>query len=90
MQPALKKDFFDKLVYLVSFCYPLTAVPQLVKIHSTHSAHDLSLSTWVLYTLFEAVLVIYGIKNKLWPVIIQGVLWIVAYIFIIAAIIQYG
>lgn len=90
MKPAIHKDLFDTLVYLVSFGYPLTAVPQIIKIYSTHSAHDLSLSTWVLYAVFELILVIYGIRNKLKPVIIQGVLWIIAYSFIVVAIHKYG
>jgi len=85
-----KITIFDKLVYVTAFAYPFTALPQILKIYTTRSADDLSLATWVLYSFFEVVLTIYGFKNKLRPLVIQGVLWLFVYSIIIAGILLYG
>ena len=81
---------FDKLVLIASVAYPLTAVPQIIKVYSRHSAHDLSLISWVLYALLESIFLIYAIQKQLIPIIIQDSLWLLIYIILIAAIVLYG
>ena len=81
---------FDTLVLLASVAYPLTAVPQIIKVYSRHSAHDLSLLSWVLYAILESIFLVYAIKKHLIPFIIQDSLWVIVYIILIIAIILYG
>ncbi len=85
-----KKDKFDNVMYVTSFMYPLTAVPQIYKLFSTHSAGDLSIATWLLYIVFESIFIVYGIRKKLWPIVLQGILWIVVYLTLVTAILLYG
>lgn len=81
---------FDKVVYLASVGYPLTALPQIVKVFSRHSAHDLSLTSWVLYLVLESILLAYAIQKRLVPIIVQDGLWIVVYVILIVGILVYG
>lgn len=60
---------FDQVVYLASIVYPLTALPQIIKVFSRHSAVDLSIYSWVLYLVLEGILLIYAIKKRLTPII---------------------
>lgn len=85
-----KNPALDKIVYLAAFLYPVTALPQVIKIFSTQSATDLSLASWIMYCAFELIFVIYGIKNKLKPIAIQSILWLLIYALIILGIILYG
>lgn len=81
---------FDKLVLICSIVYPATALPQIIKVFSSHSAHDLSLLSWVLYALLESIFLAYAINKRLVPIIIQDSLWLVVYIVLIMAILLYG
>ena len=83
-------DTFDRVVILASVVYPLTAVPQIYKVYSRESADDLSLLSWLLYALLETIFLIYAIRKKLLPIIIQDVLWLLVYIVLIVAIFLYG
>jgi len=85
-----KESQFDKLVLIASVAYPLTAVPQIIKVYSRHSAHDLSLISWVLYALLESIFLVYAIRKHLIPIIIQDSLWLLVYIVLIVAIVLYG
>jgi uncharacterized protein with PQ loop repeat len=80
----------EKLMYIVSLAYPLTAVPQIIKVYSTHDVESLALLSWVLYIIFGAVFVIYAISEKLKPLIIEGSLWVCIYVLMAGAIIVYA
>ena len=71
-----RETSFDKLVMVATVAYPLTAVPQIVKVFSTHSAHDLSLTSWVLYAILESIFLVYAIQKRLVPIIIQDSIWL--------------
>lgn len=80
----------EKLMYIVSLAYPLTAVPQIIKVYSTHDVGSLALLSWVLYIIFGAVFVVYAISEKLKPLIIEGSLWVAIYVLMAGAIIVYA
>jgi len=91
MNKNSKKEFaFEQLVLFVSVLYPLTAVPQIIKVFSRHSAHDLSLVSWIFYAVLEAVLLVYAVRKRLVPIIVQGSLWLIVYLVLIVGIILYG
>jgi MtN3 and saliva related transmembrane protein len=81
---------FDKIVLIASVIYPLTALPQIAKVYTDHSAHDLSLVSWLLYALLESVFLIYAVKKRLLPIIVQDTLWLIVYAVLIVAIVLYG
>ena len=87
-RPRKKQELkpIDKLMYFVSFAYPLTAMPQLYKVLTTHNVESLALASWVLYLIFGSVFVVYAISRRLLPLIIEGSLWVVVYVLMVAAI----
>jgi len=89
-QKKYKDSSFDNIVLLASIVYPLTALPQIIKVFSTHSAHDLSIYSWVGYFVLESVFLIYAIRRRLVPIIIQDALWLVVYGALIVGIVLYG
>jgi uncharacterized protein with PQ loop repeat len=80
----------EKLMYVVSLAYPLTAVPQIIKVYSTQNVESLALLSWVLYVIFGAIFVIYAISEKLKPLIIEGTLWVAVYVLMVGAIVLYA
>lgn len=77
-------------MYVVSLAYPLTAVPQIIKVYSTQNVGSLELLSWALYVLFGSIFVIYAVSEKLKPLIIEGTLWVVIYILMVVAICLYA
>jgi uncharacterized protein with PQ loop repeat len=80
----------EKLMYIVSLAYPLTAVPQIIKVYSTHNVESLALASWILYVAFGTIFVIYAISEKLKPLIIEGTLWVGIYVLMVGAIVMYA
>lgn len=79
----------DKMMYVVSFAYPLTVAPQIYKVYTTHNVQSLALASWLLYVIFQSVCVVYAIKRHLLPLIIEGSLWLVYYGLMVVAIVAY-
>ena len=77
-------------MYFVSFAYPLTAMPQLYKVYTTHNVESLALSSWILYVIFGTIFVLYAISRRLLPLIIEGSLWVLIYVLMVAAILVFG
>lgn len=77
-------------MYFVSLAYPLTAVPQLIKVYTIQNVESLDLLSWLLYVLFGSVFVVYAMSEKLKPLIIEGSLWVVVYVLMVVAIILYA
>ncbi|MNY06166.1 PQ loop repeat protein [compost metagenome] len=80
----------EKLMYIVSLAYPLTAVPQIIKVYSTQNVESLALLSWILYVIFGTIFVIYAISEKLKPLIIEGALWVGIYVLMVGAIVMYA
>lgn len=78
------------MMYITAFAMPLTVMPQIIQIYTTKVVTGISLSSWVMYLLFGIVPLIYGISEKIKPLIITNILWIVVDIAIIVGIIKYG
>ena len=80
----------DKLMYVVSFLYPLTVAPQVYKVYSTHDVQSLAIASWLLYVIFQLICVAYAVQRRLLPLIIEGVFWLFYYLSIVIAIIAYS
>jgi uncharacterized protein with PQ loop repeat len=89
LKKQAKLTSVDKLMYFASFAYPFTALPQIVKVYSTHNVQSLSLLSFVLYVVFGSIFEIYAISKKLTPLIIEGALWLVIYIAMLIGIVTF-
>lgn len=91
MKRNKKSDkIFEQIVLIVSVIYPLTTLPQIFKVYTTHSAHDLSLLSWTLYGFLELLLLAYAVKYKLIPFIVQNSLWVIVDFTLVLSILIYG
>jgi len=81
--------FIDKAVYLVAIFGPLMTIPQVLTIWISQNAEDVSLLTWVLYTLTAIFWLLYGIAHRNKPIIISNILWVAMEIPVIVGTIIY-
>lgn len=79
----------NKLIYFVSLAYPATAIPQLIKVYTTHNVQSLALATWVMYVAFGLIYLLYAMSKRLKPLVIEGALWVGVYVLMDAAIILF-
>ncbi len=76
----------DAMALIVGIVQPLATIPQIWLIYSSHSSAGLSLFMWACYDLSSVVLLIYGLKHKLTPIIVAQTLWLMAQTPIVASI----
>jgi len=71
-----RKSFFDDIITAAAIIYPMTGLPQVIEVFSGNTV-GVSLLSWIGFTLFSALFLVYGIMNKLRPIIITDSLWLV-------------
>jgi uncharacterized protein with PQ loop repeat len=79
----------DILVNIAAVVHPLTALPQLMTIYSSHVVTGISLWTWVGFLLIGLVFLAYGIVHRIKPIIVTQVLWFIVDLLVIVGIILY-
>ncbi|MEK9201475.1 MAG: SemiSWEET family transporter [Patescibacteria group bacterium] len=58
------KRLLDYLMYCVGIFAPLALLPQILQIYTTKSSTGLSLSTWLLFVVFNVLWATYGAAHK--------------------------
>ena len=66
----------DKLALVVGIIEPLTTFPQIYLVFTSHDVSQVSLFMWTGYNVSSVILLIYGLKHKLLPVIGAQILWL--------------
>lgn len=66
----------DTLALAVGIIQPLTTIPQIYLIYSSQDVSQVSLFMWTGYNIASVILLLYGIKHKLPPVIWAQALWL--------------
>lgn len=84
------KRFLDRVVLFVGILGPLTTIPQLVVIYTTHNATGVSALSWGLPALLDIPWILYGVIHRERPIIITYLLWFVANSAIFVGAIAYG
>jgi len=91
---AKTKKNSDKLIgymmYAVAVGMPFSNLPQVMQIYSTKVTTGLSISSWIMYAAFGVVPLLYAISNKLKPLIISNILWMVVDSAMIYGIFRYS
>lgn len=67
----------DNLALTVGVIQPLTTIPQIVLIYTTRDASGVSFFMWTAYNVASLVLLMYGLRHRLPPVIWAQALWLV-------------
>ena len=79
----------DKAVFVVAILGPLTTIPQVYKIFHNQNAEDISITTWILFTVAALFWLLYGVAHKNKPIIISNTLWTLLQSMVIAGAIIY-
>jgi len=83
-------ESFDLLLYFFVFTTPLFEIPQAYAIYSNKSAENVSTLTWSYFLATNVVWLIYGIRRKLWPIILSYALYMVVEGIIVIGILRYS
>jgi hypothetical protein len=84
-----KQDaMFDRAVLFISVIYPLTAIPQLVGILKGN-IDGVSVVSWAGFLMCSGVFFIYGLRHRVWPMILSNMLWVVVDGLVVAGIVAY-
>lgn len=86
----LQRRVIDKIIFAAAALQPLANVPQIIAIYSHRSAHDISISSWVIFVVFDILWLWYGLAEKQKAIIVSAVLFIVLESTIIVGAIIYG
>lgn len=87
---AQSQKLVGYMMYAVGVGMPLTNLPQIMQIFSTKVTTGLSVSTWIMYTVFGFIPLLYAISNKLKPLIISNILWMFIDALMIYGILRYS
>lgn len=84
------KSFLYRLTLIAAIVQPLTTIPQVVKVYTTHNVSGLSLFTWLGYALIGLIFLAYGLKYKLLPIALAQVCWFIFQMSIVVGILIYS
>ena len=67
----------DRWALIIGIIHPLMTLPQILLIYSSQDASQVSFVTWAAYDIASVVLIMYGIKHSLTPIIVTQAIWLV-------------
>jgi uncharacterized protein with PQ loop repeat len=82
-------SFLDGVAFVNGFVGPLTSLPQLHMIVTTHQTAGVSLLTWWLFVASATLWLGYSVVHRAWPVMISALLSIVVELAVIVAALIY-
>ena len=80
----------DRLVLMTGVVGPLMNLPQIVKTLQTRDAGDLSLFSWVAYTLYDIPWIFYGVVHKDHAIVVAYSFWLLSNVLVLLGVIFYG
>jgi uncharacterized protein with PQ loop repeat len=84
-----KRDgIFDRLVLAISVLYPLSALPQLIVI-LRGNVDGVSIASWAGFFVCAGIFLIYGLRHRVWPMILSNTLWVAVDGMVIVGIVYY-
>jgi MtN3 and saliva related transmembrane protein len=75
---------------VAGFCTTISFLPQMIKIHRTKSAHDLSLLMFIIFAFGVFSWLCYGILTKSMPIIAANCITLLFSAYILFMKIKYG
>lgn len=67
----------DTLAFLVGVIQPFATLPQIWLVYSTGDTASVSFFMWTAYNIASVVMLFYGLKYKLPPIVWSNILWLV-------------
>lgn len=84
------RRFIDRAMMLIATIQPITAIPQAVDIYANRSAGNVSLTTWLSFTMIGIVFTLYAVSHRIKPLIINQIIWFIVDGAIVIGILLYG
>ena len=84
-----KLNTFDIVVIFASFLYPLSSIPQVISVFQG-SIEGVSIYSWIGFLIFASIFFTYGIKHKIFPMLIANSIWIVMDSLVIIGYVMYS
>ena len=84
-----QKTIIDRLMGVAAVVHPLTAVPQIYSIYSTHNVSGISLWTWLGFMILGLIFLSYGILHNIKPLIVTQVLWFIVDLLVVIGVMMY-
>ena len=88
--PTTWKRWYDYIMYGVAIGSPVSLLPQVFQLFTTHDASGLSLTTWVLANVINTLWLVYGIIHRTLPLIISGLIFVFLNASMVYGIIAFG
>lgn len=90
LRKKYKKTPFDFVVYFFMIATPLFEIPQAVSIYSSKDATSVSILTWGFFFLASFVWMTYAIREKLLPILVTSLLYLVIEAVVVIGILMYS
>jgi len=84
-----RKSIVEKLVNVVILVYPLTALPQIIKIWVYKNAQGVSALTWLLFLIMIIPLILYSMIQKEKKLTFMWGTWSIIYLVVIVGTLLY-
>lgn len=81
---------FDYLIYFFTVATPLFEIPQAVTIYTNHAAQNVSVWTWSFFIIDNLVWMVYGLRQKMKPLIITSILYLITETIVVIGIVRYS
>ena len=88
--PSRWGRFLDNLLVAIAIVGPAATIPQIISIFSSHSAGEVSLFSWLVYTILDVPWIVYGFVHKEVPIITAYTLWFLVNGAVVVGVLIYG
>jgi uncharacterized protein with PQ loop repeat len=89
-QQTKQRQFINKAILVVAAIEPLSTIPQVITVFSHRSAAGVSVTSWVLFVIFDVIWAWYGLSEKQTAIIISGVMFGILEAAVVVGALLYG
>ncbi|MFH1174249.1 MAG: hypothetical protein V1725_03895 [archaeon] len=81
---------YDKALSIIVLFGPLLNVPQIIEIFLNHNAQNVSLVSWVGFSLLSIIWLSYGIIHKAKPIIFSNIIFLITNLLVVLGVVLYS
>jgi uncharacterized protein with PQ loop repeat len=85
-----EKQLINRVCAVFAVFMPLTTLPQIIQLYTTHDASGLSLLMWILYSIGVIPFLLFGIIYRHSQLIVLNTLWLVVQAIMIVGIVIFS
>ena len=90
LKRSLQRRFIDKIILVAAVIQPLGTIPQIIDVFAKHNATSISISSWLLYLLFDLLWFWYGLAEKQKAIIVSAFLFVILEGLVVVGAFLYG